>query len=124
MSDFEAVKSFPLPAPPNTKNGVVPWPHDTLDLTEPLAGEMRRANGQMRSGVNNETVYLRNLHLIVAVTARVGQPWPLAAVERLPDGLFTEAANYLMGFQERANFRAMEEAARLAMPNDDETSES
>lgn len=89
-------------------------PYDTLELEEPLAGEMRLANGQIRSGANHENTYLRNMHLISAVTKRLGKSWPIAAIERLPDGVFTEASNYLLGPQERAHMRSMQRTAEAA----------
>ena len=88
-------------------------PYDTLELEEPWAGEMRQANGQIRAGANHENTYLRNMHLISIVTKRLGKSWPIAAIERLPDGLFTEASNYLMGPQERAHMRSMQRTAEV-----------
>jgi hypothetical protein len=93
-------------------------PFSTLELAEPLAGEMRVANGQVRNGVNHENQYLRNAHLIAAVTKRLGSPWPIVAIERIPDGQFTEASNFLLGFQERAHLRSMQEAARTSADAD------
>ncbi len=111
MNDFPATLTIEVDPPISLDFGVNRGPFNALELAEPLAGEMRRANGQMRGGVNNETVYLRGIHLIAAVTARLGSPWPVPAIERLPDGKFTEAVNFLMGFSERASLRAIREAA-------------
>ena len=47
--------------------------------------------------------------LIAAVTRRLGAPWPREAIAKIPDGQFTEAENFLMGFQQRANRKAMQE---------------
>jgi hypothetical protein len=89
--------------------------YNTLELSEPRAGEMRVANAQVRNGINHQSLYLRNAHLISAVTKRTGQPWPVTAVEALPDGIFTEASDFLLGFQERAHMRALQaEMARAA----------
>ena len=93
-------------------------PFSTLELAEPLAGEMRVANGQVRNGVNHENKYLRDAHLIAAVTRRLGSPWPIPAIERIPDGQFTEAGNFLLGFQERAHLRSMQEAAKMSGDED------
>lgn len=88
-------------------------PFETLTLVVPLTGEMRVANGQLRSGVNHETTYLRGIHLIAAVSRRAGNPWPVAAIEQIPDDKFTEAVNFLMGFSERANLKSMKDAMEL-----------
>lgn len=84
-------------------------PFAELKLAHPEAGEMRRANGQIRTGPNAENMYVRTRVLIEAVTKRLGAPWPAEAVDRLPDGVFTEAENFLMGFQQRANNKTMRE---------------
>jgi hypothetical protein len=103
--------------PPVT--GIIPHKdevYETLVLVEPRAGEMRVANGHVRTGVNLQTVYVRNAHLISLVSKRGGQFWPVTAVEMLTDSQFTEAADFLLGFSERAHLRAlqveMENAAR------------
>lgn len=84
-------------------------PFSELQLAHPEAGEMRVANGQMRGGANPENIYLRTEVLIAAVTKRLGAPWPREAIAKIPDGQFTEAENFLMGFQQRANRKAMQE---------------
>lgn len=70
---------------------------------------MRVANGQMRGGVNPENIYLRTEVLIAAVTKRLGASWPREAIAKIADGPFTEAENFLMGFRQRANRKAMQE---------------
>lgn len=94
--------------------------HDTLELSEPRAGEMRVANAHLRGGANHMNLYMRNAHLIAAVTKRSGREWSVAAVEALPDGIFTEAADFLLGFQERAHMKALQ--AEMARAVDETTS--
>lgn len=97
--------------------------YGTLELAEPLGGEMRVANGQVRAGVNHENQYGRGFTLISLVSKRLGSPWPVAAVQAMPDGRFTEAMNFLMGFQERAHLRSMQAATSHAVRAGDQTTD-
>lgn len=106
-----ATKTLTFDPPITLDAGSNRGPFSTLELAEPTAGEMRVANGQIRNGVNHENSYLRNAHLIAMVGKRMGTPWPIPAIDKMPDGKFTEAANFLLGFQERAHMRSLQEAA-------------
>jgi hypothetical protein len=110
MTEFPTNLTIQIDPPITLESGPNKGPFTTLELAEPLTGEMRTANGQMRGGVNHETTYLRGIFLISFVTRRLGSPWPVAAIEKLPDGKFTEATNFLLGFSERASMAAMKEA--------------
>lgn len=110
MTDYPTTRSITINPPITIAVGNNRGPFHTLELAEPTAREMRVANGHLRAGVNNQSVYLRGAELISLVTKRLGSHWPVPAVEELPDGVFTEALNFLLGFQERANLRAMKEA--------------
>ena len=72
------------------------------------AHQTRCGNGA-RNGANAESIYLRTCVLIELVTRRVGSPWPRDVIDKIPDGVFTEAENFLMGFQQRANNKTVRE---------------
>ena len=95
-------------------------PFDTLQLAHPQACEMQKANGAIRNGINAENGYLRDALLIAAVTKRLGCEWPLLAIDRIPDGKRTEAANFLQGFAERSHLKSLTMAAQASGDDDDE----
>lgn len=110
IDDFPEERTFILNDPIMLNLGVHKGvPFAELKLAHPQSGEMRRANGQMRIGPNAENMYLRTRVLIELVTKRLGAPWPAEAIDQLSDGVFTEAENFLMGFQQRANNKTMRE---------------
>ncbi len=67
--------------------------YDQLILREPTARQMLDAEGHMRRGINPETVRLRDIHLIAAVSG-----WPVPVAEQLPVSVLVRGAKYLMDF--------------------------
>jgi hypothetical protein len=70
--------------------------YSQLPLREPRVGEVRKAEGQMRNGINSESIRNYNIHLVSFVSN-----WPVIAVEMLPISKLNEAVQYLEGFIER-----------------------
>lgn len=69
--------------------------YDTLELREPTAKQMLNAEAHLRRGVNMESVRLREIELVAAVSG-----WPKPAVELLPISKLVEAADFLLGFSQ------------------------
>jgi hypothetical protein len=69
--------------------------YTSIELREPKAGEVRKAEGQMRNGIHSESLRLYNMHLISMVSGL-----SIPVLELVPIGQFNEAAEYLAGFIE------------------------
>jgi len=89
-------------APDTTKTIIIRPPisfkggtFDMLVLREPMSGEVRKAEGQMRNNLSNEGLRLMNTHLISMVSG-----WPVPVIEQIRISDFNEAAAYLQNFIE------------------------